>query len=103
MSKLQIVWTKRLCKAAANLANETETRKYREMTDADVKSRAREYCSLRAGRLLEPFQMEYTQCLLQRLDMDYDNPRASHVEFKAAWEEAYIDAQAEKHGIKDVM
>lgn len=100
------VWNDRLAKAAKALADDRTPHKYRDShasLDLDVRSRAVEYTRLAIGTEFTKAQVSYTHCLLQRLDLAYDHPRATHVEFRAAWDEANLDAATEHDGPPDVM
>ena len=100
------IWSSRLVRAAAALADDTTPHKFgdlRAALDADVRSRAREYTRIAVGTAFTRAQVEYTHCLLQRLDLEWDSPRETHVEFRAAWDEAMIDAAAERFGRPDAM
>lgn len=83
-----MIWTKELSAAAIALAADCTPRLHRESLDTDVRSRAREFANVVVGYEFQPFQVEYAHCLLQRLDMDYDNPRPTHTAFRHAWEAA---------------
>lgn len=86
-----IRWTRQLQKAAIALRDDDTPHKYPEYhvsLDADIRSRAREFADMPVGTRLAEHQVSYTHCLLQRLDMEYDNPRATHTAFKEAWKEA---------------
>lgn len=88
---LDVRWSRQLQLAAIALRDDTTPHKYpqyHESLDADIRSRAAEYARLTVGTRFSGAQVEYTICLLQRLDMEYDNPRATHTAFKAAWAEA---------------
>lgn len=87
---MTVTWTKELAEAIRGLIAETTPphKHYRASTDADVLSRAREYLVMRVGQELKPFQVEYTECLVQRLDLDWDRPRDSHTAFRKAWTRA---------------
>ena len=77
---MTIIWTQAMSDAIDGLVAD-------ETTNEDVYNRALEYQRLcRPGTVLQPFQVEYTICLYQRLD--WHDPRPSHAEFKKAWEEA---------------
>ena len=100
------IWSSRLVRAAAALADDTTPHKFgdlRAAMDADVRSRAREYTRIVVATAFSRAQVEYTHCLLQRLDLEWNSPRETHVEFRAAWNEAMIDAAAERFGLPDAM
>jgi len=100
------IWSSRLVRAAAALADDTTPHKFGDLCaalDADVRSRAHEYTRIAVATAFSRAQIEYTHCLLQRLDLDWDSPRDTHVEFRAAWDEAMIDAAADRFGRPDAM
>ena len=100
------IWSSRLVRAAAALADDTTPHKFgdlRAAMDADVRSRAREYTRIVVATAFSRAQVEYTHCLLQRVDLDWDSPRETHVEFRAAWDEAMTDAAAERFGRLDTI
>lgn len=68
-------WTNELATALRGLTSDTND---------DIASRAREYIRTPIGHEFEPFQVEYTHCLLQRLDRRVP----SHTTFITAWENA---------------
>lgn len=76
-------WTQELHRAAFDLYNEPVVTDL----DRDIQSRAQEYLRVKAGTEFEPHQVQYTHCLLQRLD--WHNPRPSHAAFKKAWDDAH--------------
>lgn len=87
---MTIIWTARLAKAVAALANDAIPHRYPEIRvtlDADVRARAYEYVRVKPGTEFDRAEVEYTHCLLKRLDLAWDNPRDTHVEFRAAWPE----------------
>jgi len=84
-------WTSRLSAAAKAVRDEPLPHPYWPDSDADVRSRAREFANHPVGSTLEPFQREYLECFIQRLDTTVGGnhrPRPSHAEFISALREA---------------
>ena len=85
------IWTERLRNAARAVYNEPLPHPYWPESDTDVRSRAREFMNHPTGSVLQPYQREYLECFIQRLDTflgGNHEPRPSHVEFRAALTEA---------------
>lgn len=59
-------------------------------SDADVRSRASEFATVQPGYEPQPFQLEYLECFVQRLDFSLGGVavRPSHAAFKLALEAA---------------
>ena len=86
-----LTWTDKLAAAARAIRDEPEPHPYWPESDADVRSRAREFAQLAPGTTFEPYQLEYLACFTQRLDYTLGGshkPRASHAAFKLALDEA---------------
>lgn len=77
-----MIWTQALADATELLVDEP----CNSELDADIHFRATEYARIRVGHVFEDFQVQYTHCLLQRLDTYKE--RASHLAFKKAWNDA---------------
>ena len=87
---MTVTWTQELADAIQAIVDEPTTadKAWRRQSDIDVHHRACEYLSIRVGHVFAPHQLEYTECLLQRLDLPWDNPRDSHTRFRELWAEA---------------
>ena len=73
-----MIWTQVMKTAAQAIASDPAPHPYGHYyTDSDLRARAWEFAAVHAGTEFQPHQVEYLQCLIQRLDT-----RATHTAFK---------------------